>query len=274
MRPTQSQPGLFDPPAAARTRVTLYHGDCLKVMPTLAPGSVHMVFADLPYACTNLSWDTPINLEQFWQCVWRLGAIGVNCVMTATQPFATTVINSQPRAFQYETIWRRIKATNPFSAKRKPMRAHENILTFFKQRTTYNPQKHRGSPCKASRPKHSALYVTTKYRTDKGFIRENLDGMHNPVSVQQFDESDILRGPHYQRVHPTQKPVALLEWLIKTYTNPGDTILDPVAGSGTTAIAAMRTGRHAICIEKDPSYFEVMRKRVAEERVRLGQKLD
>lgn len=94
--------------------------------------------------------------------------------------------------------------------------------------------------------------------------------MHNPISVQQFNETDILRGKNNERVHPTQKPVALLEWLIRTYTNEGDTVLDPVSGSATTAIAALRTGRNVICIEKDPGYFEVGRKRVAEEQARLG----
>ena len=150
------------------------------------------------------------------------------------------------------------------------MRAYENILTFFLKRVTYNPQKHKGTTCKASQPAHSALYITSKYKTDRGTIRENKSGMHNPISVQQFNETDILRGKNNERVHPTQKPLALLEWLIRTYTNEGDTVLDPVFGSCTTGVACLRTGRNFIGIEKDATYFEVGRQRVAAEQARLG----
>jgi DNA modification methylase len=261
-----AQRELFDAPAPAISRVTLYHGDCLNVMPRLEADSVQMVFADLPYLCTNLHWDSPVALDVLWPLVWSVGDVGVNCVLTATQPFATRLINSQAQAFQYETIWRRVKATNPFSAKRKPMRAHENILIFFRKRATYNPQKHAGTTCKASRPRHSSLYLTTKYKEERGFIRANAEGLHNPISVQHFDESDILKGRKNQRVHPTQKPVALLEWLIKTYTNEGDTVLDPVMGSGTTAIACINTGRHFVGIEKDKGYFDIAAKRIANHR--------
>jgi hypothetical protein len=255
-----NQPSLFDPPAPARTRVTLYHGDCLEVMPQLDAGSISMCFADLPYTATANGWDLNIPLDVFWPAVKRAAKAKCGFIFTATMRFATALICSNEKQFRHDLVWSKTRASGFANANKAPMRSHEHVLVFGSL-ITYNPQFTSGCPIKVTRAGDGVstnwgIKPTNKGSTDKRY----------PLSVQNFKRDDMRN----KKGHPTQKPVALLEWLIRTYTNEGDTVLDPTAGSGTTCIAAMRTGRHCIAIEKDPGYFEMMRKRVADERVRLG----
>lgn len=261
------QPGLFDPPAPARTRVTLYHGDCVEVMPKLAAGSVQMVFADLPYGTkqrktTDCAWDVSVNLEELWRSVERCAPTGT-AVLTATQPFASKLIMSRLQCFRYDIIWQKTNVGGWFNANRAPLRAHEHVLIFSAKQARYFPQKILGAP-----------YATGPRTPSKAFLQRqmrriiargtNNTGDRFPTSVQTFNRcTDKI-------VHPTQKPVVLLEWLIRTYTNEGDTILDPVMGSGTTGVACLNTGRHFIGIEKDKGYFDIAAKRIATRRADMG----
>jgi site-specific DNA-methyltransferase (adenine-specific) len=246
--------------------VKTYHGDCLEVMPQLPAQSVQMVFSDLPYGVTQCAWDQRLDMASLWQRLHIIGLPNASYVFSATHPFVAPVIMSWQKGFKYEIIWQKTRPSGAMLAKRQVMRDHENILIFYAKQCTFNPQKVPVQDHNAYRPK--TIYRSTKQSAmfgggerNKIVVGRNDDGTRYPRSVQRFSS---LKSTHY--LHPTQKPVALLEWLIKTYTHPGDTILDPVAGSGTSAIAALRTGRNAIVIEKDAAYYDVMCKRIEAEK--------
>lgn len=243
-------------------KVTLVRGDCLDVMPLLKKGSVNLSFCDLPYGVTKNDWDSPINLALIWQNLLHACTARSTQVFTATQPFATAVINSKHEDFKYDLIWDKQLPSGFLNANRRPLRRHEHVLIFSaKGPSVYQPQKTQGVPYNHKRGAGSGL----NYGSVKSHLPYASDGQRHPVSIQSF------AVPRKGNIHPTQKPVALLEWLIRTYTNDGDTILDPVAGSGTTAIAAMNVGggRNVICIEKDPTYFEVMCRRIAQHQQKM-----
>lgn len=250
--------------------VQLYHGDCLDVMPTLNAGSVGMVFADLPYGVSLCDWDVQIDLQKFWgtvgipsaKCVWQ--------IFTATQPFATMLINSSAQRFKYDLIWQRSRPTGFFNAKRAPLREHEHVL-IFGNGAIYSPQMTEGKRyCVTTKKTNSEFYGSSPDRA----LSAHDGKMRHPRSIIKVPEGDLRRDSlngHTGRIlHTTQKPVALLEWLIRTYSNEGDTVLDPVFGSCTTGVACLRTGRNFVGIEKDANYFEVGRQRLAAEQARLG----
>jgi site-specific DNA-methyltransferase (adenine-specific) len=228
------------------------NGDSLELMRDIPSGSVDMVLCDLPYGTTACSWDTIIPFEPLWEQYWRVCKPNAAVVLTASQPFTTALISSQIKFFKYEWIWEKEQSHTALNSKFQPLKVHENICVFSKSASTYSskmqmqyfPQMNGGKPYKSSKIKngkhsfHGSIDVSEN--------RKN-DGTRFPRSVQLFYRE---RG-----FHPTQKPVALFEYLIKTYTNEGETVLDNTAGSGTTAIAAERTGRRWICMEKDPSYY-------------------
>lgn len=251
--------------------VLLVHGDCFDVMPKIPAESVDMVFADLPYAhhhgsrvrkCTDNSWDAPIDLPLMWIILERLNkSNGVFC-FTASQPFASKVVLSRP-FFRYDLIYKRTKMAGYLNANKQPMRNHEHVLIFYRGKALYCAQKTQGhKPRKIGR---SAIIKSGNYGAKAGSANPVGDTRH-PGSVLIGMDSDLQNSIYMRRLHPTQKPVALLEWLIKTYTNPGDLVLDPCSGSGTTAIAALNTGRRAICIEKDAGYHAAAVKRLADAR--------
>lgn len=236
----------------------LHLGDCLEVLPTIE-GPIDMVFADLPYGVTANKWDSVIPFEPLWRELLRVGKKNCAYVFTATQPFATALICSQPKLFRYDLVWCKTAATGYANAKYRPMAAHEQILIFSYAtanpmsalRMTYNPQKTQGKPYIRHCDTRSSNYGT---QLDSRNPRLNASGDRHPRSYVTL--------PSGRMGHPTQKPVALLEWLIKTYSNPGDTILDPVMGSGTSGVACLNTGRNFIGIEKDPHYFRTAIKRI------------
>jgi len=175
-------------------------------------------------------------------------------VMTASQPFTSALVMSNPKAFRYCWVWEKPKATGHLHAKKRPMKAHEDVCVFYWKLPTYNPQKTQGRTYKPARP---ATVRDGIYGVDKGLRMGNVDGLHYPRSVQRFSR------PHFTQ-HPTQKPVALMEYLIRTYTNEGDTVLDFTMGSGTTGVACINTGRRFIGIELDADYFAIAEKRIQE----------
>lgn len=235
--------------------VQLYLGDCLEIMPTLP--MVDAIITDLPYGTTACKWDTVIPFEPMWAEVKRvLNPRGV-FVTTASQPFTSALIMSNPEWFRYEWIWEKDKATGHLDAERRPMRKHENIVVFSENGHTYNPQIKRKPPENIrpiSRRAASDNYGSYNETAPRGIPLN----MSYPLSVLNFNTTNAgERGDH-----PTQKPVALLEYLILTYTNPSDTVLDICAGSGTTGVAAIKTGRNFVGIEKDADYFAIMQKRI------------
>jgi site-specific DNA-methyltransferase (adenine-specific) len=235
---------------------TLHHGDCLEKMKLIPDGSVDMVMCDLPYGTTACKWDSVIPFEPLWAAYKRVCKKNAAIVLTASQPFTSALVMSNLADFKYDWCWRKPKGTGHLNAKKMPMRDKEDILVFYRDQCTYNPQFSTGTPFKnkAGDP-GKATSMTDSYGayTNK---REDNPGIRYPKQVVEFGV--VERGT----VHPTQKPVALMEYLIKTYTNEGETVLDNTMGSGTTGVACMNINRRFIGIERDDKYFEIAKGRI------------
>ena len=235
---------------------TIINADCLEAMKYIADKSIDCIICDLPYGITACKWDTVIPFEPLWEQYKRIikprGAI----VLFGSQPFTSALVMSNPRWFKYEWIWDKHIPRNFVNAKVMPMRKHENILIFYQSSTFYYPQKtERKRPVKCKNySKNGGAYKLNK---KNGNQKEYIYTHRNPDTIiTGFWQAN--KG----KIHSTQKPVTLIEYLIKTYTLKGELILDNTAGSGTLAIAAINTDRNYICIEKDEHYFEVMRDRI------------
>jgi site-specific DNA-methyltransferase (adenine-specific) len=241
---------------------TLHQGDCLEVMRSIPDGSVDMILADLPYGTTNCKWDTIIPFAPLWEqykrVIKRNGAI----VLTASQPFTSALVMSNPTMFRQALVWEKTRPTNVFNAKKQFMKWHEDIVVFYAKPPTFNPQMRAdGKFCgaKVQRKNHDrANGIFGKTGERKDYIHEANGGLFYPKTVLEFAQE------MHTSKHPTQKPVALMEYLIKTYTNEGDTVLDNVMGSGTTGVACKNLGRSFVGIELDPTYFEIASKRIGE----------
>lgn len=240
----------------------IYNGDCLKIMPLLSAKSVDMILCDLPYGVTGCHWDSVIPFEPLWENYKRLikdrGAI----VLTATQPFATDLINSNRKWFKYEMIWAKTRPAGFANANKQPLREHEDILVFYDKQPTYNPQKQPGDP-------YTRHYKKEGYRNGSCY---HIKQTTRTVDCSSRMPTTIITIPNGRgelnnvisgRIHATQKPVELMEYLIKTYTNVGDIVLDNCAGSFTTGVACQNLGRHFIGIELDKNYYEKGKERMA-----------
>lgn len=227
----------------------LYNGDCLEILPTLEAGSVDMVLCDLPYGTTQNKWDSVIPLEPLWREYWRVVKPNGAVILTAAQPFTSALVMSQDRAFKYEWIWQKEAGTGLLNAKKQPLRDHESALVFYRKQCTYNPQWGDGKPYTAKKGGETANYNAS------GSVVTESDGRRYPKTVLKFSRDK-------SKSHPTQKPVALMEYLIRTYTNEGETVLDNTMGSGSTGVAARNTGRRFIGIERDPGYFAIAEQRI------------
>jgi len=235
---------------------TIIHGDCLDVMPDIPAGSVDMILADLPYGTTACHWDSIIPLEPLWAEYKRVikprGAI----VLTAGQPFTSMLVMSNLEWFKYNWVWEKPLISGFLDANRRPLNNVEDVLVFSDGQTTYNPQFTQGQ----------AHLNGTRKRENFPDVYNGFNATTTTTTTTTYYPRRIVRIKN-QRVegqHPTQKPVALFAYLIRTYTNPGDLVLDNVAGSGTTAIAAIDTGRNWLCIEKDAEYHRLASERIAE----------
>jgi len=219
-------------------------GDCFDRMREIPDASVDMVLCDLPYGMTRNKWDTVLPFDALWREYWRIAKPSAPIVLTAMQPFASVLGASCIERLKYEWIWDKPNPTGFLNATRAPMRSHENILVFYRSAPTYNPIKTTGHPRKmVKRTKNGSNYgggSLTEYDSTERFPRDIIN---------------VTNAHKLTNWHPTQKPVALFEYLIRTYTNPGETVLDNCAGSGTTAKACMASGRRFICIERDQDYF-------------------
>lgn len=228
----------------------LMHGDCLEEMRSIPDGSVDMVLCDLPYGTTQNKWDAIIPFDQLWAQYRRVcrGAI----VLTAAQPFTSALVMSNPAMFKYQWVWEKSVATNFLNAKKQPLRNHEDVLVFYDSRPTYNPQM---VPGERKTSRRIGTKTANYGKADKETFYDSTE--RYPLSVQRFGSR--IDGA---ALHPTQKPVALMEYLIRTYTDEGDTVLDNTMGSGTTGVACMNTGRQFIGIERDPDYFVIACERI------------
>lgn len=225
--------------------------DCLEVMREIPDRSVDMILCDLPYGTTACKWDSVIPFEPLWAQYERVIKGNGAIVLTASQPFTTVLANSNLRLFRYAWVWEKEQGVNFLMAKKQPLKVHEDILVFYKKQPTYNPQMTKGMPYISG--KGDSGDVTGRVKK----IQTKNEGTRYPRSVIKFNREVGL--------HPTQKPVALFEYLIRTYTNEGEVVLDNCIGSGTTAVAAINTGRQFIGIEREPEYVEIANKRIAEE---------
>ena len=235
----------------------IYLGDCLELMPKhVEDKSVDMIFCDLPYGTTQNKWDSVIPLDELWKEYERVIKDNGAIVLFAAQPFTSALIMSNPKMFKYDWIWQKPKGTGHLNAKKQPMRDKEDILVFYKKQCTYNPQMTEGTPYKdkAGKDHTKSTSMTGSYGKYTNY-REVNKGVRYPKQVQQFGV--VERGT----VHPTQKPLDLIEYMIKTYTNEGDLILDNTCGSGTTGLGAKNLNRNYIMMEQDPKYYEIACKR-------------
>ena len=236
-------------------------GDCLELMKDIPNGSIDMIFADLPYGTTSCKWDVIIPFEPLWEQYERIIKPNGAIVLTASQPFTSALVMSNVDWFRYELIWEKERPTNIMFMKKQIGKVHENILVFYKRQPTYNPlMTKRDNPTiavygKDKKGGDSKTHKNQRLRYTEGYNRF----VKYPRSVIKINR-DTLKGS----MHPTQKPVALFEYLIKTYTNENDLILDNTAGSGTTAIAALNTNRQFIVMEKEQKYYDIILKRVGD----------
>ena len=232
--------------------IDLMHGDCLELMKDIPDGSVDMIICDLPYGTTACKWDSIIPFEELWKGYCRIIKDDGAIILFGSEPFTSILICSQISLFRYDLIWDKQKGCDFLNANRKPLKSHENILVFYKKSPTYNKQYWYSTPYKKinGNKKQSSVY-----HDSHDVDTESTDGKRNPLSILSFPRDG-------NRVHPTQKPVALLEYLIKTYTNEGETVLDNCMGSGSTGVACVNTNRRFIGIELDDKYFNIAKQRI------------
>lgn len=238
-------------------RIILINARCEDAIPRLRiQDGIKMVFADFPYSTTQNVWDMPIDLKAVWKLLYAACVPNAAYVCTAATPFHIVLGASNISDFKYDWIWRKQRGTGHLNAKKQPMRQHEHILTFYRSQPTYNPQMRAGEAY--TREKAKRRQSSTNYGADSiDDIITVSSGARYPLTVLDFDQCS-------ERLHPTQKPIDLLEYLIRTYTNEGEWILDPTMGVGSTAIAALNTNRRCIGIDSDTTegYFETAIKRV------------
>ena len=234
----------------------LMHGDCLELMKDIPDKSIDMILCDLPYGTTRNKWDSIIPIDPLWRQYNRVIKDNGAIVLFSAEPFTSLLITSNIKQFRYDLIWGKPQGSDFLNANRKPLRAHENICVFYKSQPTYNAQKTIGKPYKAK----SGESTSSNFGKFNGnYHTENTTGERYPLTVLNFN------GEHNKgKLHPTQKPIELLEYLIKTYTHEGDTVLDNCMGSGSTGVACINTNREFIGIELDPHYFTIARGRITD----------
>lgn len=247
--------------------VDLRLGDCLNLMRDLPEKSVDMILCDLPYGTTEIDWDKPIPFEPMWEQYERIIKENGAIVLFSAQPFTTDLIVSNRRLFRYEIIWRKTQPQGFLNANKAPLRNHENILVFYKKLPTYNPIKSKVDRTDLGRIRKVNAMRSKQYREmDRTTWEET--GERYPTDVIDFSNWNgaLFGKTEGATKHPTQKPVPLCEYLILTYTNPGDTVLDNCMGSGTTGVACVKSGRNFIGMEISPEYFAI-----AESRIKAAQ---
>ena len=235
-------------------------GDCLELMKDIPNGSIDMILCDLPYGTTACKWDTIIPFDKLWEQYERIIKHNGAIILFGSQPFTSALVMSNTKIFKYDFSWDKKKLSGVLNAKKQPLRRHEDILVFYKSLPTYNPQiRYDGK--KTGIKYH--IVDSENYRKTEIVNKYADDGSRYPTSI--IDNINGVIGNSKEKLpHPTQKPVALFEYLIKTYTNENDLVLDNTAGSGTTAIACLNTKRQFIVMEQEQKYYDIILKRVAD----------
>jgi site-specific DNA-methyltransferase (adenine-specific) len=235
------------------------HGDCLDAMPTLPAASIDLVCADLPYGTTACKWDTVIPFAPLWAEYRRLLKSTGVVVLTASQPFTSALVMSNPAWFRYEWVWDKRLPSGYLSAKRRPMARHESVLVFAPRSPRYNPQMRLG---------------VLRNKGSKGTGKTECYGSHTATvtrSDQYYPTSiiEISNANRAEKVHPTQKPLDLIRYLIRTHSNPGDLVLDNSCGSGTTGVACVIEGRDAVLIDESAKWVDIARRRIADAQAQM-----
>jgi len=233
----------------------LLKGDCLEELHYVDANSVDLIIADLPYNTTNCIWDSMIDMNELWVHYQAVRKPTAAVLLFSQVPFNIVLGSSNLEELRYEWIWEKTTATGHLNANRMPMKAHENILVFYDRLPTYNPQKTTG---------HSPVNSYTKHQDDGEIYGKTQSGLSGGGSTERYPRDVLVFPTDKQKLalHPTQKPVKLLEYLIETYSNEGDVVLDNTFGSGTTGVAAANTGRKFIGIEQDENYFKIGAERI------------
>ncbi len=236
---------------------SIYHGDCLEVMNIIPNKSIDLIFADLPFGTTKCKWDSIIPLDKLWEHYERIIKDDGAIVLFAQTPFDKVLGSSNLKLLRYEWIYEKNQATGHLNAKKIPMKAHENILVFYKKLPTYNPQKTFGHERKVSTAHH-------KRNTSTGEIYGKCDNFSDYDSTERYPRSVLKFASDKQKLnlHSTQKPLDLCEYFIKTYSNEGDLVLDNVCGSGTSGVACKKLNRNYIMIEKEEEFYNISKKRI------------
>ena len=264
-------------------RYKLYHGDCLEVMKNISDKSIDMILCDMPYGMTSRNkWDIIIPFDKLWNQYTRIIKDNSAIVLFGKQPFTSMMIMSNPKIYKYNMIWRKNLKSGHLNTKRIPMGAYEDIMVFYKKQPIYNPQK---IPRTYQKPSKKSYYTeSTNYGRQRGDYIDNQSNWLYPDDVIDYEDGVNLDALDLEnemlyikcvhnssgKLHPTQKPVELLEWLIKTYTDENMTILDNCMGSGSTGVACLNTNRKFIGIEIDENYFNIAKERL--ENVKLSYK--
>ena len=234
--------------------IDLRHGDCLEIMKNISDKSVDMILCDLPYGTTACKWDTVIPFEPLWEQYNRIIKDNGAIVLFGSEPFSSALRMSNIKNFKYDWIWDKVnRYTGYGSCKYAPLKRYEIVSVFYKSKPTYKPQMMQGKPYKKT-----GDYSSKIYGTDKVKKHGKNNGERYPFNILQYKGDDKKNG----FLHPTQKPIALLEYLIKTYTNEGDVVLDNCMGSGSTGVACVNTNRDFIGIELDKDYFNIAKQRI------------
>ena len=235
----------------------LMQGDCLERMKEIPDGSVDLILTDPPYGTTACKWDSVIPLEPMWEQLKRIIKPNGAIVMTASQPFTSNLITSNISMFKYCWVWNKVLPRGHLNAKKMPLRVFEDVVVFYKKPCTYNPQKTQGHKRKVARTKYSKSGDGSQV-----YGSENRDTFYDSDERYPTGIIEISTANQHNKVHPTQKPVTLMEYLIKTYTNEGEVVLDFTMGSGTTGVACVNTNRKFIGIELDDNYYDIATKRI------------
>ena len=239
------------------TNTTIYNEDCLVGMPRIPDKSIDMILCDLPYGITACKWDAVIPFKPLWAEYHRIAKDNAAIVLFSGEPFTSALISSNIKDFRYHWIWNKGRGSNFQNARFMPMKCHEEICVFYRRHPTYNPQWWYSTPYKATnrKRKNPSEIIGSGRINDFNISAGSADGRRYPLSILNFPKET-------KSLHPTQKPVALLEYLIKTYTNEGEVVLDNCFGSGSTLVAAVNTNRRYIGFELEPKYFEIARERL------------
>ena len=236
---------------------TFVNADCFDVFPFIEDNSIDAIICDLPYGTTACKWDSILPLTELWNEYKRVLKPKGVILLTASQPFTTILINNDLKMFKYNLVWDKVAVTNPMLAKKQPMRCHEDIVVFYDKQPTYNPQMRVGVKwSRGGKKQHTTDTLGQSTLFNNGSDESE---MKYPKSIITFSNADKTKNEH-----PTQKPLELMEWLIKTYTNEGDMVLDNTMGSGTTNLACIKLNRKSIGIEKEKQHYDVAVRRASE----------